>query len=288
MATCTACGKAIRGAPVTFTVGGVETSYHPKHAPESVVGLPDDEDREIKALLRGEGATLYHGTTRSFQAFDLGKSRRELVNDYYGIGIFLTPSKSIAEKYAFANRNIGFEPSIIDDLSAKNANAGAFLRALYTHGADGWEWYWKRHRPWREDPPLGERQIDLVAFDEHLGVDPNAIGDLAGYIIGSKTKPLGDDSGFVNIFNQSTGAPSWIYDVIDRVGLDANLYRPRIYTVRVKVRRPLVTASRAKARSARSKGYDSVVYLGSGLVEGHPEVAVFNADDVRVESVEVL
>jgi hypothetical protein len=75
-------------------------------------------DREIQqhrleGLLSGEPTVLYHGTTRSFRAFDMSKSRGELVDKFYGAGIFLTPSKRVAEKYANANRNIGFDPEII-------------------------------------------------------------------------------------------------------------------------------------------------------------------------------
>jgi hypothetical protein len=33
---CARCGKSIAGEPVTFTVGGVATSYHPGHAPATV------------------------------------------------------------------------------------------------------------------------------------------------------------------------------------------------------------------------------------------------------------
>lgn len=62
----------------------------------------------LKGLRTGQPVTLYHGTTRLFRTFDMNQSRDELVDSYYGKGIFLSPSKRVAALYANANRNIGF------------------------------------------------------------------------------------------------------------------------------------------------------------------------------------
>lgn len=244
----------------------------------------------LEGMTEGRPVRLYHGTTRNFRTFSLERSRTELVEKFYGAGIFLTPSKRVADQYATANRNVGFDPEIIDDLKRRNPNAGAFLQALYDHGKDGWEKYWKDHGFWRENPPPGEGQLDSEGFEKHLGgIDPNTLGDISGYIIGSKTKPLGsDDEGVINIFNQSTGAPDWLYDNLDQIGLDSTDYRPKVYTVEVTVKNPLITKSKSAARSARSKGYDSVIFYGADLVQGVPEVAVFNPRDVRVTHVDVV
>ena len=248
------------------------------------------QDHGLEGLKEGRPVTLYHGTTRLFRSFDMAQSREELVNNYYGKGIFLTPSKRVAAQYADANRNVGFDSSLIAALKRKNPNAGNFLQALYEHGRDGWETYWQEHGFLREDPPPGEGQLDMAAFEKHLGgVDANDLGDIAGYILGSKTKPLGaDDEGTINIFNMSTGAPGWLYDKLDEIGLDSSAYRPKVYTVSVSVSNPLVTASKSQARKAHQQGYDSVVYHGSDLVGGVPEVAVFNPRAVRVKHIEVV
>jgi hypothetical protein len=245
---------------------------------------------DLAGLTEGRPVTLYHGTTKLFRTFDMAQSRDELVDRFYGKGIFLTPSKRIAEKYAEANRNIGFDPSIIADLKRKNPSAGQLLQALYQKGREGWVDYWKESGFWRDDPPPGEGQLDSEGFDKHLkGVDANTLGDIAGYIIGSKTKPLGaDDDGTSNIFNMSTGAPSWLYDELDAVGLNSKVYRPKVYTVAVTVDNTLVTASKAQAARAQSKGYQCVVFYGSGLVDGVPEVAVFNPRNVRIKHIEVV
>lgn len=234
----------------------------------------------LDGLERGEAVTLYHGTVRQFDAFDMAKTRDELVNKFYGPGIFLTPSRKIAWDYAYANRNIGFDAEVIEDLKRVNANAGAFLAALVERGRDAWDAY--------TPEALGVAPEGFSdALERHFGgIDPNHVGDIAPYVVGSKDEPLGGGDP-VNIFNASTGMPSWTYDVLDQVGVDSKKYRPKVYTVKVKVQNPLVTKSQSAARSARSKGYDSVVYFGPHLVQGVPEVAVFNPRDVKVVRVEV-
>lgn len=236
----------------------------------------------LEGMTKGEAVTLYHGTTRTFTSFEMGKSRLELVERFYGAGIFFVPSKHIAEQYAGANRNMGLEPDIIGHLKSKNPKAGAFMESLYKHGKEAWDMLIEEVKA--SDP---QAQDDLMgALEKHLGVDPNLLDDVCGYIEGSKIKPLGTDSG--NIFDMTTGAPSWLYDEVDKLGLNGDVYRPKVYTCSIRVKNPLITASKSQAKAARSKGYDSVIFYGSDLVGGVPEVAVFNASDVRITHVEVV
>jgi hypothetical protein len=252
--------------------------------------VPGLSDFGLEGLGTGAPVTLYHGTSASFSEFDIAKSRDELVNKFYGRGIFLTPSKKVAWQYAHANRNMGLPVSVIDDITRVNRNAGSFLRALYEQGQDAWEPYWKAHGFWREIPPPGEGKLDSEGFDRHLGgVDPNTLMDIAGHIIGSAKdqEPPDVAEEMFNLFSPSTGSPDWLYDDLDRVGLDSVKYRPKVLTVVVRVDNPLVTASKAEARKAPSKGYDSVVYYGPDLVGGVPEVAVYDARKARITNVEV-
>ena len=245
---------------------------------------------DLEGLPEGKPTTLYHGTTASFKTFDMNRGRDELVNKFYGRGIFLTPYKHVAEKYAEANRNIGFDPSIIDDLKGKNRNAGGMLEALYRTGDDAWEGY-VRDMGFRDDnPPPGKGSLDMVGFQKFLGgVDLNSLNDVAGYIIGSKVKPLGGEESPLDMFGGApTGAPGYIYDTLDEIGLDSSVYRPKVYTVVATVSNTLITSSKAQAKKARSQGYDSVIYYGSDLVGGVPEVAVFDPHKVKVTHVEVV
>ena len=234
----------------------------------------------LEGLATGQPVILYHGSSRLFHKFDMGKSRNELVDNYYGAGIFLTPSKVVAEKYANANRNIGFEPGLIDDLKRKNKAAGEFMEDLYHRGTDAWDTLF-------EVAKAALPKVDPgVAVDTYLGVDSNLVDDVCGYIIGSKIKPIGTDA--PTLFSQSSGAPDWLYDNLDTLGIDSSKYRPKIYTVVVTVSKPLITASKSQAKSARQKGYDSVVFYGSDLVAGVPEVAVFSHSNVKIRKIEIV
>lgn len=245
------------------------------------------EEYGLQGMLTGAPVTLYHGTTRLFRRFDMSQSRDELVDQFYGKGIFLTPSKRVAAEYANANRNIGFPPSLVGDLKRKNPAAGRFLEILVGKGDEAWELAIREAGFWRENPPPGEGAVDLVGFQDYLGVDPNTVGDVAAYVLGSKVLPLERDSSGLDLFTPNTGAPDHIYDSLDELGLDSKTYRPKVYTVKVTVSRPLVTKSKAQARSARQKGYDSVVFYGSDLVLGVPEVAVYDPRNVRIQKIEV-
>lgn len=237
----------------------------------------------LDRLLEGQPTVLYHGTTKSFKAFDLSRSRDELVDRFYGKGIFLTPSKRVAESYAEANRNIGFDPSIIQDLKRVNPAAGKFLEMLYkVGGSDAWETFLQKEGFWEPG-----QAADMEAFEDYLGVDPNSLTDIAEYIIGSKEKFSGGEPDALDLFSTSTGAPEYLYDTLDEVGLDSEKYRPKVYTVVVRVQNPLVTARKSEARKARSKGYDAVIFHGSDLVRGVPEVAVFDPRKVKISKVEL-
>lgn len=248
------------------------------------------QDWDLDGLSKGERVTLYHGTTSSFQTFDPQKSRTELVDKYYGAGIFLTPSKKVAWKYADANRNTGFDPSIIDDLKTKNAKAAEILGVLFQQGSAGWDTLQERFRPLAKD---GEGFAQPT--ERYMGgVDLNHLADVCNYIIGRK--PLwerdpdldnDDDTLAILMGHSPTGTPPYLFDLLDDIGLDSAKYRPKVYTVSVLVENPLVTANRAQARGAKKKGYDCVVYYGTDLVDRVPEVAVFNPHKVKITHVDV-
>lgn len=235
---------------------------------------------DLQSLFANQPTTLYHGTTAQFNQFSAQKSRTELVDNYYGAGIFLTPSKDVAEQYARANRNAGFPPSIIQDL--KTQHAKQFVQDLVHHGAQAWERYS------REALHLGPQEDYFEVLFKLLGADPNDLADIARYIIGSRSKvDLEDDSLELLMSGRSSAMPHYMYDTLDSVGINSAKYRPKVYTVSVTAKNILATSSKSQAKQARNKGYDCVVYYGSDLVSGVPEVAVFNANQVHITSVEL-
>lgn len=248
----------------------------------------------LDGFVAGKPTTLYHGTTASFRRFDPGKSRTELVGRFYGSGIFLTPDKRVAWDYADANRNIGFPPSLVDDLKKANPNAGWFLEQLVKHG------YSKAYDDLLADPPFPAGDGLYTALDRWLkGADPNTLGDISEYVLGSKSQGgppseigsgLDDDvGGLLDMLGGggSTGAPDYIYDALDEVGLDSTKYRPKVYTVRATAKNPLVTDSQAEARKAKARGHDAVIYHGPQTVRDIPEVALFDPRNAKITKVEV-
>jgi hypothetical protein len=151
----------------------------------------------LDKLLDGRPTILYHGTTREFRKFDLASSRKELVNKFYGDGIFLTPSMGVAVQYAEANRNIGFDKGIISDLKKIDRVGGAFLAELCKSGNAAWEGF------------------SVENWNSELKLDPNTIADIAAYVIGSKVRPLGSRDDSFNIFSMSSGLPGYVYDELD-------------------------------------------------------------------------
>ena len=186
---------------------------------------------DLEGLTDGSTVILWHGSTKKFDRFDVSKSREELVKDYYGGGIFLTPRKPIAWDYAQANRNIGFDPSLIDEMKRVNANAGDFMERLFRTG---------RKAAWREltgeTLPKKYPGIELhEAMDKYFGsADPHDIEDVAEYLIGSKSFEAPEDDTMEQLMGlmgggQRTGAPDWLYNKLDQLGLDGDAYRPKVY-----------------------------------------------------------
>lgn len=238
-------------------------------------------------LVRGGSATLYHGTTRQFQRFDSAYIRHDLINRYYKApGIFLAPKESVAASYAMAARNSALSASIVDDLVRRNRGAGAVLGRLVREGRGAWDGLFADATAAFPDAGSPGEALERMAG----GVDPDTLMDIAEHVEGSKYAKGAADNTLFDLWGMTpTGTPSYIFDSLDAVGLDSSEYRPKVYTVRVSgLDRVLVTKSKTEAEKARSRGYDAVVFCGADLVDGAPEIVVFDPAKVRVLKVEVV
>jgi hypothetical protein len=114
--------------------------------------------------------------------------------------------------------------------------------------------------------------------------------DIAGHIEGSRYADAPEAATLFDLWGGvPKGTPAYIFDDMDAVGLDSSEYRPKVYTVSVSgLDKVLVTRSKPEAEKARSRGYDAVVFCGADLVDGVPEVVVFDPAKVRVTKVEVI
>lgn len=238
-------------------------------------------------LVRGGSATLYHGTTRQFQRFDAAHIRHDLINRFYKApGIFLTPRKGVAEEYAGAARNSKVQASVVDDLARRNRGAGEVLGRLVREGRDAWDGLFEDAKAAFPDAANPVEALERMTG----GVDSNTLMDIAGHVEGSKYTDEPQADTLFDLWGMtSTGTPAYIFDDMDAVGLDSSEYRPKVYTVSVSgLDRVLVTRSKPEAEKARSRGYDAVVFCGADLVDGVPEVVVFDPAKVRVTKVEVI
>jgi len=239
-------------------------------------------------LVRGGSATLYHGTTRSFQRFDSAYIRHNLINQFYKApGIFLSPKRRVAVEYSTAARNTMIPASVVDDLTRINRGAGEVLRRLVTEGRDAWDGLFEdavTRFPDAETPAVA---LEMVTE----GVDPNTLMDIAEYVEGSKYGGgLRAETTLFDLWGMTaTGTPDHVFTDMESVGLDADVYRPKVYTVVVSgLDRVLVTKSKPAAARAQKQGYDAVVFCGADLVGDVPEVVVFDPSRVRVTKVEVV
>lgn len=243
----------------------------------------------LDEFVKGSPIVLYHGTTTSFSSFDIDKSRKNLVDKYTGIGIFLTPSKKIAWKYAMSSRNKGLPVGVIDDVKKANPHAGEFLEMLYKHGQRGWELFWKEKGFLRDNPGEGAGELDTEAFRAYLNVDANSLMDVATFIEGSSYEASGsEESSLLDLFSGTPqGAPDWLFDELDSLGVDSTKYKPKVYKVSTQASHVLVTGDKEEAKRAFSLGYDAFVFMGEDLVDGVPEVAIRDGSQVNILDVEV-
>ena len=245
-------------------------------------------------LIRTGSGKLYHGTNRQFKRFDMAYIRHDLINRFYKApGIFLTPRRATAEQYADAARNAMVPAVVVADLVRTNRGAGEVLTRLVGEGRDAWDGLRAEAKAAFPDATYFEAMEMMMG-----GVDPNTLMDLAKHIEGTRytdapeTNPLFEATNSLFALWGSaapTSTPVWVFDALDRLGLDSSEYRPKVYTVEVSgLDRVLVTRSKAEAGKAKAKGYDAVVFCGSDLVDGVPEVVVFDPSNVRVTKVDLV
>lgn len=242
----------------------------------------------LRALVRGGEATLFHGTTRSFRRFDSAYIRHELINQFYKApGIFLTPKRGVAEEYSTAARNTMIPATVVDDLTRINRGAGEVLGKFVTQGYDVWDGLFEDAVARFPDAESPVAALEMVTG----GVDTNTLMDIAKYVEGSRAaEGSTSETTLFDLWGMTpTGTPDHVFTDLESVGLDADPYRPKVYTVEVSgLEQVLVTKSKSEAAQARRNGYDAVVFCGSDLVGGVPEVVVFDPSKVRITKVDVV
>lgn len=219
----------------------------------------------LQRFVEGGWVTLYHGTVAHFNKFDMSYVREELVNSFYGKGIFFTPSKEIAWEYALANRNYGLPSSVIEEVSRQYPKAGAFMLLQHEVGySASWD-------------VLVSMGFDF-ALDTLDGLDPNNVSDVVPYIIGAQDPVIQEQT----LFGSRLMVPDYIFETLEEWGIDTTPYKPKVYVCLCRASNVLVTNNMSEAKRAPKQGYDGVVYHGSQLVGGVPEVAIHNSKNIKI------
>ena len=222
-------------------------------------------DKSIKRFTKGKSITVYHGSNRSFKNFSLKKSRSDANASFQGDGIFFTTDKTVAKKYATASRNANFDKDILRELKKSNSDIGKFAQELYDKGTDAWS------------------NVDLIKKLDKMGIDPNDISDLTEWIAGSKNLlPNGGGTTMEMFSTKTISVPNHIIDIAQKFGVKDNLLFPKVYTTRITGENILVTSIQSEVRTAFKKGYDAVVYTGSGTVDDIAEIIIYNPDAIKI------
>lgn len=217
----------------------------------------------LENIISGDDCFLYHGTNRDFDKFDISKVRDWRANKFYGDGIFLTPDKDVAYKYANANANEELPISILDDAKKVDRRLYDFMYSLYYKGNSTWQM----------------EKFKWIHDDWKFKVDPNDVADIVNHIPGSQSeKDYNDDRGveggneFVNFFDTSSHALSeYTINDIKEIGLGD--YTPKIYIVKMKGS-DSVLMSKNKSAIRNSKSDITIAYGVPDLINNVPEVIV--------------
>lgn len=232
------------------------------------------------AVVDAEGRPLvvYHGTAADVVAFDAGRHRTVLNDQYQGDGFHFSPDPCVASRYADADRNLLLRKDTIYAQVEHRfpGRLGQLFRDVVEHGYEqAWE--------------LPDEEIRaLLRQGEDEGVDLNALLDLARLVEGSnydvrRSRDLDPGAVYAALFGGSSGIVLTEYHIAEMVamGLDAAIPCPNVMPVYLRAEDILVTHDRQLARAARSRGHDGVFYTGPDLVEGCPEWVVFDASQIK-------
>jgi hypothetical protein len=226
----------------------------------------------LDRILRGEDSYAYHGTNRDFNKFDMSFLRQWRADEFLGNGIFLTPDKNIAEKYADANANSELPITLLDDAKKIDKDLAEFMQNLYYKGNSTWS-----------DPKI----IDMM--DKW---DLNDIAELVNLIPNSQSEKdyrknnVDNNSNFVNFFSTSHSALS-IHQIKDLEKFGFGNYYPKIYTVYIKGTNSILL-SNSISEIKKSKHDIIIAYNVENLIDDVPEIIIKNVDLLIVLKKEIL
>ena len=124
----------------------------------------------LERILNGQDSYAFHGSNRDFDKFDMSFLREWRAEMFLGKGIFLTPSREVAEKYADANANGDLPITILKDAEKIDKKLAKFMSDLYYKGNITWE-----------------DSTKFIQDEWNFPIDPNDVCNLVNLIPGSQS-----------------------------------------------------------------------------------------------------
>ena len=234
-----------------------------------------DPNGSLRRITNGEDSFGFHGTNREFDNFDMSFLREWRADEFLGKGIFLTPNRDVAEKYADAGSNNELPISILKDAEKIDKNLGDFMSSLYYKGNSTWripkfKWIYNN---WKFP-------IDVNDVATLVNLIPNSQSE-KDY---NKDRNFGND--FVNIFATTSSALSqWTIRDLQILGLGD--YNPKVYTIYIKGTESILISKSIK--EIKTSNHDIVIaYDVPDLVKGIPEIIVKNVNLLRILKKDIL
>lgn len=217
--------------------------------------------------------TLYHGTVWSFNQWDPGRTKNSRVNQYTGVGIYLTASKQVAHQYASQPNNMYL---LRDMVKSELIRLGCNKKGvdLYTQLVE------QGDSVFQDLSAADMREIDNGMFKVNL------ISDLADATWDSLTaRGQNNLDRVVSTFNNtmSQGGLSQVFLAdLQQQGWDPSMLPyPQIHTFKTRPgENILYTDSIKAARSAWDDGYTAYVYSGPNTVLNEPEYVLKDSDQL--------
>lgn len=236
----------------------------------------------LDRILDGKDSYAFHGTNRDFNNFDISFLRQWRADMFLGKGVFLTPEKYIAEKYADANANGDLPITLLEDAKKIDKDLAEFMHDLYYKGNSTW------------DDPKTKDLIDKWhrKKDRKKGdVDLNDVAELVNLIPNSQSekdyrKDKDDNGSFVNFFSTYHSALS-IHQIRDLEKLGFGNYYPKIYTVYIKGTNSVLLSN--SISEIKKSNHDIVIaYNVDNLIGDIPEIIIKNTNLLSILKKEIL
>lgn len=244
--------------------------------------IPNKQGGFLKVPGGEENPTLYHGTTKKFEDFDLSKLERARA-DEFGTpdAVFFSRDKGTAERYSGAAQNKLLPKEVIAQLKEKNSALGEYVESLVNNGP---EETWKK----------GGKYFQNEELIKSFGVSLTEADQLASGINGSKSaREYVGTPGFGGQ-DPSVGDATRARNTLNKLGIEDPIQK-RIVEVtlakdakikdlgHIEPAATFTTKQRLKAMTEKAKkeGYDGVQFSTRDSVDGRPEVAVWNLEKIQ-------